>query len=143
MVTAVVTALPLTEAVVAIDALAIVPGAKAEEGVVYKELLTRPGQQASLAQAAVLPAGPKVYVSGQYVKGNFEEATQRTIESLESRFVFSGWAGEMSFSSRHSSIPCLGLMRLGKSSPRTSRVRQFRPCVLLSGARAFLLKSNS
>jgi len=92
VVTAVVTALPLTEAVVAIDALAIVPGAKAE-GVVYKQLLAQPGQQASLAQAAVLPAGPKVYVSGQYVKGNFEEATQRTIESLEStlRFLGLGW----------------------------------------------------
>jgi len=92
VVTAVVTALPLTEVVVAIDAVAIVPGAKAE-GVVYKQLLAQPGQQASLAQAAVLPAGPKVYVSGQYVKGNFEEATQRTIESLEStlRFLGLGW----------------------------------------------------
>ena len=92
VVTAVVTALPLTEAAVAIDVLAIVPGARAE-GVVYKQLLAQPGQQASLAQAAVLPAGPKVYVSGQYVKGNFEEATQRTIESLEStlRFLGLGW----------------------------------------------------
>jgi enamine deaminase RidA (YjgF/YER057c/UK114 family) len=92
VVTAVVTALPLTEAVVAIDALAVVPDAKAE-GVLYKQLLTLPGQQASLAQAAMLPSGPKVYVSGQYVKGNFEEATQRTVESLEStlRFLGLGW----------------------------------------------------
>jgi enamine deaminase RidA (YjgF/YER057c/UK114 family) len=93
VVTAVVTVLPLTEAAVAVDVLAIVPGAKAEEGVAYKQLLTQPGQQASLAQAAVLPAGPKAYVSGQYVKGNFEEATQKTIESLEStlRFLGLGW----------------------------------------------------
>jgi enamine deaminase RidA (YjgF/YER057c/UK114 family) len=93
VVTAIVTALPLTEAAVAVDVLAMVPGARAEEGVAYKQLPAQPGQQASLAQAAVLPSGPKVYVSGQYVKGNFEEATQRTIESLEStlRFLGLGW----------------------------------------------------
>ncbi|MEW5974607.1 MAG: RidA family protein [Acidobacteriota bacterium] len=80
-VTGVVTELPFSEAAVALDALAVASRDEGQNAVRYHHLSPRQGALPQ-AQTALLPAGPKVYVSGQYAKGGFEAATRGTMEGL-------------------------------------------------------------
>jgi enamine deaminase RidA (YjgF/YER057c/UK114 family) len=72
--------LPHPDALVALDAVAVTaidPGATVRRG--RCKSLSDAG---NAAHFAVLPAGPKVYISGQAEKGNLADATRRTLESL-------------------------------------------------------------
>ncbi len=71
--------LPHPDALVAIDAVAITPDATEE--VRYRTSASLKGQPGE-AHAALLPAGARVYVSGQAEKGELAEATRKTLESL-------------------------------------------------------------
>ncbi|MCF8453512.1 MAG: hypothetical protein K9G42_09935 [Pedobacter sp.] len=77
-----------TDALISMDAIAV--SAKINsKGVNY---LT-PGDLSSVpgvARAAILPAGPVVYVSGQAVKGELAEATRGTLEQLQATLVSLG-----------------------------------------------------
>jgi enamine deaminase RidA (YjgF/YER057c/UK114 family) len=66
------TTLPLAGAMVALDAVAA----------------TRPGKAATDGQAAITPAGPRVYVAGQAEKGDLRTATRKTLESLDATLKF-------------------------------------------------------
>jgi enamine deaminase RidA (YjgF/YER057c/UK114 family) len=72
------------DAQVAMDAVAVAEGGAA----------VKPIHSASLPGAgshvAVLPAGARVYVSGQAEKGDLAEATRRTLESLRKTLAFLG-----------------------------------------------------
>jgi len=77
-----------TDALVSMDAIAV--SAKIRlEGVKYfmpENLSSARGS----ASAAILPAGPVVYVSGQAVKGEIAEATRGTLEQLQATLVSLG-----------------------------------------------------
>jgi enamine deaminase RidA (YjgF/YER057c/UK114 family) len=77
-----------TDALISMDAIAL--SAKINtKGVNYLmsgNLSSAPG----VARAAILPAGPVVYVSGQAVKGELAEATRGTLEQLEATLVSLG-----------------------------------------------------
>lgn len=74
------TALPLTDALVAVDAVAVATTPKAVD------------QAASavnaVVNAAITPAGSRVYVAGQAEKGDLRTATRKTLESLEATLKF-------------------------------------------------------
>ncbi len=77
-----------TDALISMDAIAV--SAKISvESVKYflpKNLSSAQGT----ARAAILPAGPVVYVSGQAVKGELAEATRGTLEQLQATLVSMG-----------------------------------------------------
>ena len=76
------------DALVSMDAIAVAAGAQTRA---VKYLI--PGNLSSakgIARAAILPAGPVVYVSGQAVKGGLADATRGTLEQLESTLHFLG-----------------------------------------------------
>ncbi|MFM7070699.1 MAG: RidA family protein, partial [Planctomycetota bacterium] len=70
------TALPLPDALVAVDAVAVATAPAAVN------------QAANAVSAAVTPAGPRVYVAGQAEKGDLRTATRKTLESLEATLKF-------------------------------------------------------
>jgi len=77
-----------TDALISMDAIAVSATIK-PEGVNY----TMPANLSSVqgvARAAILPAGPVVYVSGQAVKGELAEATRGTLEQLQATLVSLG-----------------------------------------------------
>ncbi|HEY6167331.1 MAG TPA: Rid family hydrolase [Verrucomicrobiae bacterium] len=77
------TALPVPGVLVAIDAVAV-SDASAPAGAVNYFRTADIGGAKSLAHAAVLPAGRKVFISGQAEKGtNLTDSTTRTLQSLE------------------------------------------------------------
>lgn len=77
-----------TDALISMDAIAV--SAKINsKGVNYLmpgNLSSAPG----VAQAAILPAGPVVYVSGQAIKGELAEATRGTLEQLQATLLSLG-----------------------------------------------------
>lgn len=81
-ITRVITALPLAGAKVAADALAVTVSQTGLAAVSY--LRMRSSGVSSLADLSILPAGRKVYVSGQAGQGQLLEATAKTMEQLES-----------------------------------------------------------
>jgi len=77
-----------SDALISMDAIAVSAKIKSE-GVNYLipgNLSSAPG----VARAAILPAGPVVYVSGQAVKGELAEATRGTLEQLLATLVSLG-----------------------------------------------------
>jgi len=83
--TLVETALPHADALVAMDAVAMVPGAA--PAVKRFRSAELPGG----CHAAVLPAGPHVYVSGQFSKGDgIADATRQTLEGLRATWKHLG-----------------------------------------------------
>ncbi len=77
----VVSKLPYPEAVVAADAVAVTEMAPGEEPLKESKTGARHGVRSGAA-VAILPAGARVYVSGQAEKGDLREATRRTLEKL-------------------------------------------------------------
>lgn len=76
------------DALISMDAIAVSAKIK-PKGVNYLipgNLSSAPG----VSQAAILPAGPVVYVSGQAVKGELAEATRGTLEQLQATLVSLG-----------------------------------------------------
>jgi enamine deaminase RidA (YjgF/YER057c/UK114 family) len=74
----VVTSLPSPAALVALDAIAARPAPLAADAVMHS------------TQAAVLPAGSRLYVSGQAERGTLREATGKTLESLSATLQHCG-----------------------------------------------------
>ena len=84
------TALPERDALVAIDAVATTSGSQPQGGVV---LYPRPasGARRVTAQAALLPTGPRVYISGQAAReGTLEQATRAALNLLQQNLEFLG-----------------------------------------------------
>jgi len=77
-----------TDALISMDAIAVSSKIK-PEGVNYM-LPANLSSVQGVARAAVLPAGPVVYVSGQAVKGELAEATRGTLEQLQATLVSLG-----------------------------------------------------
>lgn len=75
------TRLPHPKAMLALDAVAAVPG-DGPRAVVRSDGWTQPGQEDAAGGVAVLPRGQCVYVSGQAEQGDLPAATARTLESL-------------------------------------------------------------
>jgi enamine deaminase RidA (YjgF/YER057c/UK114 family) len=90
-VTRVITALPAVGAKVAADALAVAPAQQKLAGVSYFSVAS--SGSLPLAGLSILPAGRKVYVSGQAGRGQLLEATAKTMEELEGtlKFLGLGW----------------------------------------------------
>ncbi len=84
----VVTPLPLPGALVAMDAVAALPGA-GPSSVKLRRVETL-GGDAGAAHVAVLPAGEVVYVSGQVKKGDLAKATADTLQGLVETLEFLG-----------------------------------------------------
>jgi enamine deaminase RidA (YjgF/YER057c/UK114 family) len=74
----VVTPLPVDGALVAVDAVAVADVSPRRESVVL------------LGDAAVLPAGSRVYISGQAESGTLREATRKTLASLKATLEHCG-----------------------------------------------------
>ena len=89
--TRVITVLPVAGAKVAADALAVAPVQQTLTGVSYLRVAS--SGSLSLAGLSILPAGRKVYVSGQAGRGQLLEATAKTMEELEAtlKFLGLGW----------------------------------------------------
>lgn len=86
-VTWVTSAQPHPGALVAMDAVAAVPGEQPKSVVHHGE--DEPGQQARMARVSLLPAGRAVYISGQAEAGeNLAEATRKTLDSLRGTLEF-------------------------------------------------------
>jgi enamine deaminase RidA (YjgF/YER057c/UK114 family) len=84
----VVGALPHPDALVALDAVAV---SALDPGGAVKLLSSPKLPRAGGAHAAVLPAGTRVYVSGQAEKGrDLAEATRKTLESLRATLKYLG-----------------------------------------------------
>jgi len=77
--TIVVTTLPKAEALVAMDAVAV-----AEESPSGVTFMKKPALERDICAAAVLPAGPKIYVSGMADTNALPEGTRKTLEKLMS-----------------------------------------------------------
>jgi len=69
------------DALVSMDVIAVCT--KAASGTVTYLMPENLSSAQGIARAAVLPAGPVVYVSGQAVKGELAEATRGTLEQLQ------------------------------------------------------------
>lgn len=91
-VTRVITALPVAGAKVAADALAIASAQQRLAGVSYLHVAS--SGSLALAGLSILPAGRKVYVSGQAGRGQLLEATEKTMEELEGTLQFLGLGWE-------------------------------------------------
>lgn len=76
------------DALVSMDAIAVSAKIKVE-GVNYL-MPTNLSSIQDVARAAILPAGPVVYVSGQAVKGELAEATRGTLEQLQATLISLG-----------------------------------------------------
>jgi len=76
---------------VAADALAVAPAQQKLAGVSYFSVAS--SGSLPLAGLSILPAGRKVYVSGQAGRGQLLEATAKTMEELEGtlKFLGLGW----------------------------------------------------
>ena len=74
--------LPHPDALVALDAVATTKRTPAAKTAAY---VSGPasGKSPRLAEGAILPAGPKVYIAGQAEPGNLREATRKTMASLK------------------------------------------------------------
>lgn len=77
-----------TDALISMDAIAV--SAKINTKGVNYLMPNNLSSAPSVAQAAILPAGPVVYVSGQAVKGALAEATRGTLEQLHTTLTFLG-----------------------------------------------------
>jgi len=77
----VTTRLPHPKAMLALDAVAAVPG-DGPQAVVRYDGWTEPGKTDAAAVVAVLPRGQCAYVSGQAEQGDLPAATAKTLESL-------------------------------------------------------------
>jgi enamine deaminase RidA (YjgF/YER057c/UK114 family) len=77
------------EALVALDAVAVVANAADRKTVQRVHGATLPGKR-ELAHVAVLPTGGAVYVAGQAEKGTLAEATRATIKSLHATLAHFG-----------------------------------------------------
>ena len=75
----VTTALPLREAMVALDAVAV---SKSTDKEVRWFAPALPGAQSVFSSAAVLPAGPKLYLSGMADTNQLKQATAKTLQKL-------------------------------------------------------------
>lgn len=86
----VVTRIPVADAVVAVDAVAV---SRLELSPTEVRLLPA-AAASSLSQAAVTPVGSRVYVAGQAEKGDLRQATLGTLKSLDAtlKFLKLDWA---------------------------------------------------
>jgi len=75
----VTTALPLSEAMVALDAVAV---SKSTNKEVRWFAATLPGGPSVFSSAAVLPPGPKLYLSGMADTNQLKQATAKTLQKL-------------------------------------------------------------
>ena len=76
------------DALISMDAIAV--SSKDKQKAVNYIMPANLSSVQGIAQAAILPAGPVVYVSGQAVKGELAEATRGTLEQLEATLVSLG-----------------------------------------------------
>lgn len=76
------------DALISMDAIAVL--SKDKQQAVNYILPANLSSAQGIAQAAILPAGPVVYVSGQAVKGELAEATRGTLEQLQATLVSLG-----------------------------------------------------
>src|SRR5439155_27228910 len=76
------TALPVPGALVAMDAVAVSDSSAPAGAVNYFRSAGLGGGKSS-AHVSVLPAGRRIYISGQADRGTLGEATTRTLQSLE------------------------------------------------------------
>lgn len=78
------TALPLRDALVAVDAVAVAttPAAVEQAASAVNAVVN------AVVDAAITPAGSRVYVAGQAEKGDLRTATRKTLESLEATLKF-------------------------------------------------------
>ncbi|MFO0817496.1 MAG: RidA family protein [Pirellulales bacterium] len=83
----VVTRLPQTDALVALDAVAV-----SRLELAYTEVrmvrATQPTTASTSYLAAITPVGSRVYVAGQAEKGDLRQATLRTLQSLDATLKF-------------------------------------------------------
>jgi enamine deaminase RidA (YjgF/YER057c/UK114 family) len=77
-----------SDALISMDAIAV--SAKIQSGGVNYLMPGNLSSASGIAQAAILPAGPVVYVSGQAVKGGLAEATSGTLAQLQATLVSLG-----------------------------------------------------
>jgi enamine deaminase RidA (YjgF/YER057c/UK114 family) len=77
-----------SDALISMDAIAV--SAKIQSGGVNYLMPGNLSSASGVAQAAILPAGPVVYVSGQAVKGGLAEATSGTLAQLQATLVSLG-----------------------------------------------------
>lgn len=77
-----------SNALISMDAIAV--SAKIQSGGVNYLMPGNLSSASGIAQAAILPAGPVVYVSGQAVKGGLAEATSGTLAQLQATLVSLG-----------------------------------------------------
>lgn len=77
-----------SDALVAMDAIAV--SAQASTGSVNYIMPVNKSSAEGTARAAILPAGPVVYVSGQAVKGELADATRGTLEQLSATLLSIG-----------------------------------------------------
>ncbi len=80
----VVTRLPVEGALIAADAVALVKDSQSPATSKKK------GAAERYASAAVLPAGERIYISGQAEPGDLKTATRKTLESLRATLKFLG-----------------------------------------------------
>lgn len=83
----VVTRLPEDGALIAADAVALADAARSSRRSSGNDAAAAPG---GFAQAAVLPAGERIYISGQAEPGDLKTATRKTLESLRATLKFLG-----------------------------------------------------
>lgn len=76
------------DALVSMDAIAL--SAKTVSGTVNYFMPENLSSAQGIARAAILPAGPVVYVSGQAAKGELANATRGTLEQLEATLISLG-----------------------------------------------------
>lgn len=77
------------DAMVAMDAIAVTDVDPAAEGVMRLSSVNLYGPKGG-SHVAILPAGPRAYVSGQAEKGDLAQSTRRTLESLRATLGFLG-----------------------------------------------------
>ena len=80
----VVTRLPVEGALIAADAVALVKNSQSPATSKKKQTKER------FSSAAVLPAGERIYISGQAEPGDLKTATRKTLESLRATLKFLG-----------------------------------------------------
>lgn len=89
-----VSRLPHTDALLAMDAVAVAPGSVEHTRRVVRRAEGLSGAGPDRGDVAIMPPGGKVYLSGQVAEGEPEEAMRESLESLHDRLAWLGLSAD-------------------------------------------------